>query len=67
MLSGKVLGASIWGAIKDSKDPPEKVWEKISEEIIKHITTNAMVMPTGSPPMIAPPNGGPVTGMGKIQ
>lgn len=40
----------------------------LAEAVIEELTTNGIVLPTGTPPMLAPPGvaGGPVTGTGII-
>ncbi len=65
MMEGKVLAQEILSAIKSS-DPNNKdeIWQNISDAIVKFLITNAQVMPSA---LLAPPLGGPVTGVGKLQ
>jgi len=48
-MNGNQLGTEIVAAIIDPKAPPEvqaevlKLWQKISNAIVDHITTNAVV------------------------
>lgn len=63
-LNANALGQALATAAGISDTVGIAAWVAIATALVNHITTNAVVLPTGTPPMSN--SGGPVTGTGKI-
>jgi hypothetical protein len=64
IMTTKIAAAVIEGGGSLASIDP--VLQAISEAIVEHFTSAAVVEPAGVPPMLAPAGGGPVTGTGKV-
>lgn len=60
------MAAEIEGAITAPITSKAQFATALATAIVNYLKNNAVVDPTGSPPMTAPTGGGPVTGYGKV-